>query len=237
MVPEMSPAGGQSSGDLAAKRDRTQGLTILGAAFLLALLGNWWVKSTVHQLPDAATASVPDKTGLLGFPEHFDPLSALERARDLSVRRWLFGVALAGVRPDGTLDMDHGGAARFVFGSRRGDGPQLPVPPGERRRQDHCGRQEVRIDAAGIHAEGDQPEHDCHGFGEWLPNPVCSLEQIWKFAIEKGASRSGLAEIQYFQSEAGPSWRFRLADSAPEYVLYGDCKRELHGKEAAGKIP
>jgi hypothetical protein len=233
MVPEMSPP----QGDLAAKRDRTQGLSILGVAFLLALLGNWWVKSSVHQEPDAAVSSVPDKTGLLGFPEHFDPLSAFSKAGDLSVRDWLFGIAIKGVRSDGTLDFSRGGAVRFVFGSRRGDGPQPPVPPGERRHQDHCGRQEVVIDGAGIRAGIDDPDHDCRGLSHWLPDPGCSLEQVWKFAAGKGAPQDAVAQIEYFNAKGGPAWRIEIPNTDHKYVLYGDCTQELQGKEAEGKIP
>jgi hypothetical protein len=245
MVPENRPAGGPvwlpvagASVDLAAKRDRTVGLSILAGAFLLALLGNWWVKVTVHAEPEQLGESPPDKTGLLGFPQRFDPLSALERARDRSVRgQWLFGIALKGVRANGTLDFDHGATAQFVFGSRRGDGPQAPVPPGERRHQDQCGRQEVSIDAEGLRAGIDDPDHDCHGFSHWLPDPACSLEQVWKFAADKGTPRTALAEIEYFQAAAGPAWRFRTPDGSHDYVVYGDCTQQLNGKDAAGKIP
>jgi hypothetical protein len=244
MVPEMSPSSGpaglktaESSGDLAAKRDRTQGLGILAVAFVIALLGNWWVKSSVHQEPDTAVSSVPDKTGLLGFPEHFDPMSAYERAHDLSVREWLYGIAIKGLRRNGTLDFSRGGAARFVFGSRRGDGPQPPVAPGTRRYQDHCGRQEVVIDGAGIHAGIDDPDHDCHGLSRWLPEPSCSLEQIWKFAADKGAPQDSVAQIEYFYAKGGPAWRFSINNTEHEYVLYGDCTQELKGKDAEGKIP
>lgn len=241
MVPENSPPSGESSGepsgDLAAKRDRTQGLSILAAAFVLALLGNWWVKSSVHQQPEAAVSSVPDKTGLLGFPEHFDPLSAFPKAGDLSVRDWLFGIAMKGVRRNGTLDFGREGAARFVFGSRRGDGPQPPVAPGTRRYQDHCGRQEVTIDSAGIHAGIDDPDHDCRGLSHWLPDPGCSLEQVWKFAAGKGAPENAVADIEYFHAKGGPAWRIRIPNTQHDYVLYGDCTQELHGPDAKGKIP
>jgi len=239
MVPQQSPKASEGHGDWAARqrRERVVGLSILGVAFVVSLLGSWWVSARVHGEPGQDRASDSERAGLLGFPDHFDPLGALGRARDASVREDLFGIALSGVRSDGTLEFKAGGKARFVLGSRRGDGPQAPIPPGERRRRDHCGRQEVIIDQQGLRAEGDQPEHDCHGMKGELPDPACGLSQVWKNAIQKGVPQSALAEMEYFKAKEGPAWRFRIPQTEHDYVWYGDCVQELHGDEAMGKIP
>jgi hypothetical protein len=215
------------------------GLAILGVAFILALLVSWLVARQVHS---EAPQPLPEPTqaGLVGFPAHFDALSATARARDLSVRPWLFGIVLDGVRSDGTLELTEQGApgsARFVFGSRRGEGPQPPVPPGERRRRDHCGRQEVIIDQRGIHAAADQDDHDCKGLSKGLPDPSCDPAQVWQRAIAKGAPKDRLARLEFFNAKAGPAWRFRILGTDHELTLYGDCGEELAGVDAKGHVP
>src|SRR5262245_57528546 len=79
------------------KHDRATGLAILGAAFLSALAISWVAKRAAEPEP-APPPEPPDTSGLLSFPSAFDPMSALERARSLSVRTRLQGITLEGVR-------------------------------------------------------------------------------------------------------------------------------------------
>jgi hypothetical protein len=221
------------------RRERATGLTILGAAFVVALIVSWLVKRAVHTAPEEAL-SPPSREGLSGFPERFAALSALQRAREMSSRSGLFGIVLQGVRSDGTQQLAGGpvkSSARFVFGSRRGEGPQKPVPPGERRRRDQCGRQEVIVDEAGIYAMPDDDEHDCKGLKGRLPDPTCEPVQVWKRAMEHGIPADLPAQLEYYQAKAGPAWRLRIPDTSHEFVLYGDCEQQLQGSEAAGKVP
>jgi len=43
--------------------------------------------------------------------------------------------------------------------------------------------------------------------------------------------------IEYFRAAAGPAWRFDAAHGKGRFVLYGDCKRELEGKDALNLAP
>jgi hypothetical protein len=221
------------------RREQTIGLIILGSTFIAALVVSWLVRRAVHgEVVQPMPPPVTD--GLAGFPEHFEPVSALDRARDLSPRKGLFGIELRGVRSNGTLALQSSAApgfARFVLGSRRGEGPQPPVPPGEQRKKDYCGRQEVLIDQSGIRAEPDQANHSCRGFSEWLPDPMCGPVQVWQYALTQKAPPEALADLEYYQASAGPAWRFSIPNSPVHFVLYGDCKRELDDDDAAGQLP
>jgi hypothetical protein len=228
------------------RREQTIGLAILGTTFVLALLISWLVRRTVHEevkepLPGPVTE------GLHGFPDHFDAVTALDRARELSLRKGLFGIEIQGVRSDGTLALQSGarqnGAngsqsfARFILGSRRGEGPQPPVPPGERRNKDYCGRQDVLVDASGIRANADKANHNCRGLQDWLPDPACGPAQVWQYALKHQAPPDALADLKYFHAAGGPAWRFSIADSATDFVLDRECKRELTDDDAEGELP
>jgi hypothetical protein len=174
----------------------------------------------------------------LNFPDAFDPMSALERARSLSVRNRLQGISLEGVKSDGTMDLRlPSKQVRFVFNSERGEGPQPPRPPGSRLRKTYCGRQDVTIDGNGIYALPDQPMTSCSKAHDALPEPRCGLEAIWDHALAKGVPADASAHIEYYNAVAGPAWRFDVIGTKHSFVLYGDCERELTSSEAIGSVP
>ncbi|HTM44953.1 MAG TPA: hypothetical protein VL137_08360 [Polyangiaceae bacterium] len=220
------------------RREQAIGLAILGTTFVLALVISWLVRRTVHEEVKEAPAA-PVTEGLHGFPEHFDAVTALDRARELSLRKGLFGIELQGVRSNGTLALKDGGQsfARFILGSRRGEGPQPPVPPGERRNKDYCGRQEVVIDESGIRAKADKANHNCRGLKDWLPDPACGPAQVWQYALKHQAPPEALADLKYYQAAGGPAWRFSIANTAVDFVLDRNCKQELSDDVADGELP
>jgi hypothetical protein len=221
-------------------RDRFQGLLIVAVAFLVSLAISFWAKRRsapeTSMPPDPATIE-----GIEGWPARVEPVRNLARARELTRRLLFRGFVAEGVKSDGTLDLSKsstGANVRYSFQSPKGHGPQPPRETGVVPRRDLCGRQSVRIREVGIYAEPDQPEVVCSPVhGEPLPDPGCSLDELWKAAIERGVSAEARARIQYYRAAAGPAFRFQLMDGTGTFTLYGDCERELRYAEAAGHVP
>jgi hypothetical protein len=63
------------------------------------------------------------------------------------------------------------------------------------------------------------------------------MRTLWKMARRRKIPSDRLAHVEYFRSKAGPAWRFEILGSSHRFTVYGDCKRELSGAEAAGAIP
>jgi hypothetical protein len=208
------------------------GFSIIFAAFCAALVISWRASEAVR--PNlAAVPAPPSSEGLAGYPAHLDPLAVLVRARSLTERRQLRRLVATQVAADGTVDVQHPGASiRYDFDSAAGEGPEPPRPQGTVRTTAFCGRQSVQVRADGIAAEPDQPRASCRaGSGEPLPEPRCSLRQLWDKAIERGAPKDGHAVIEYYRAHEGPAWRVSIAGSV-HFTLYGDCERELDGDAA-----
>lgn len=223
------------------RRDRFLGLLIVGGAFLLSLPISLWAKHRSE--PESSTPPDPATTeGIQGWPLAVDPVANLARARELTRRLLFRGFVAEGVKSDGTLDLSQpgsGGNVRYSFQSPPGHGPQPPREVGVVPRRDRCGRQSVRIREVGIYAEPDQPEVVCspHNDDETLPEPGCSLDAIWKLALERGVSRDALARIQYYPAVSGPAFRFQLLDNSSTFALDADCESELRPSHAKGHVP
>jgi hypothetical protein len=169
-----------------------------------------------------------------------DVVATLAAARSLTKRTLLRGISVEGVRSDGTIDLGEGpGRARYAFQSSAGQGPQPVSAQGTPYRQVFCGRQDVHLRREGIVADTDRANVPCVSTkqNDGLPDPQCSLATIWQRAIARGVPTDKLARIEYFRSHGGPAWRFELPDATQRFVLYGDCRRELKGAQAAGHVP
>lgn len=223
---------------LAAKRDRVAGFSIISVAFLAALVISWKASEAVK--PNvAATPGPPTSEGLAGYPDRVDPLAALVAARSLTERRQLRRIVIHGVSPDGTVDLaDSKSSVRYDFDSALGEGPEPPRAPGTVRYARYCGKQAVHIKKDGIFAEPDQPRMTCRpAAGEPLPEPGCSLTQLWLLARERQAKADGRATIEYFRAHEGPAWRFSLPAANVHFTMSGGCERELEGKAGRAVAP
>jgi hypothetical protein len=220
------------------RRDRVAGFSIILASFAAALVISWKASDAVKPRV-AAEPGPPTAEGLDGYPSRVDPLAALRAARSLTERDQLRRIVASGVSSDGTVDLERAqSSVRYELDSAAGEGPQAPRAPGTLPRGTHCGRQTVHVRRKGIQAAPDQPRSPCAAsHGEPLPEPRCSLRQIWQVAIERGAPPDGRASIDYFRAHGGPAWRFSMQGSRVRFTLFGDCETELTGKAARPLIP
>lgn len=220
------------------KRDRLQGLSMVGAAFFVCLGISYWAEKKSQ--PEVSEPPGPPTTeGVKGFPNAVDPLGTLPAARALTRRPLLRGFIADGVRSDGTLDVSDGqGRLRYSFQSPPGHGPQPPRERGTLARMHYCGRQTVLVKKEGLVAEPDMAGAMCsQPPSEPLPDPRCTLAEVWQHALKKGAPADKRARIEYYRAAAGPAWRFEITGTVHRFSLYGDCKRELKGSESAGSVP
>ncbi len=220
----------------ARRRDRWMGLLIVGTAFVAALSVSWWARGKAAPEEEGPPAP-PTTEGVVGYPHAVDAIATLETARGMTKRADLRGIALYGVASNGMVDVSvPGHRIRFAFSSARGEGPQPPHPPGTLARHAFCGRQNIHVRPDGIVADPDQATAPCSPLGEPLPEPRCGPKEVWQVAVRHGVPTNRPANIDYFRSVAGPAWRFNQIGSAP-FVLYGDCVRELTGRDVFGSVP
>jgi hypothetical protein len=226
---------------LARKRDKVIGMAIVGLTFVLGIGISFWAKHASRP-ETSAPPGPPTTAGIVGFPYKVDVTASLAGARAVTRRNLLRGFSAEGVRPDGTIDLTEGpGRARYVFQSAPGQGPQPDSEVGPLPRRPLCGRQDVQLRPEGLVADPDQPTLACASRGadaaEPLPDPQCSLATIWQRAVERGMRTDRLARIEYYRAHGGPAYRFEQQETGARFVLYGDCRRELKGASAAGRVP
>ncbi len=237
-APELAPAERTSSAlvarhdDLARHRDKVTGTIIVVGAFVISLAISLWAKQASR--PEVSEPpGPPTREGVIGYPSKVDAVSTLVGARALTKRPMLRGFVAEGVRSDGTIDLGEGpGRVKYTFQSPPGHGAQPPREPGTLPRQHYCGKQHVMLRKEGLVADADRPEAACPlKPSDPLPDPQCSLKDVWARALAHGAPASRLARIEYYRAQAGPAWRFE-AGNKNKVMLYGDCQRELVGDEA-----
>lgn len=222
----------------ARRKDRMIGLAIVALAFAASMALSLWAKEASR--PETSEPPGPPTTdGIAGWPGRVDPVATLQRARQLTPRTMLRGFVAEGVRRDGTVDLGEGpGRVRYAFQSPPGHGPQPPREPGTLPRRHFCGKQSVHLRHEGLVADPDNASYPCPPqHTDALPDPRCSLSDVWRHAIENGAPRDRMARIEYYRSRAGPAWRFDLPGTPHRFSLYGDCGRELTAREAVGRVP
>jgi hypothetical protein len=215
------------------RADRYRGLVIVGLTFVLCLLVSVWAKRRAR--PEVGTPPAPATTvGLVGFPERVDAIKNLARARTLTPRGLLRGITADAVNSEGLTDVSNAsGHIRYSFQSAPGQGPQPAREPGTLARRPYCGKQNVSIGKTGLVAEPDSPDSSCSPHPtDPLPEPHCTLADVWAVAVAHRVNARRLAHIEYYRSSAGPAWRFDAGGGPNHFVLYGDCKRELDAREA-----
>lgn len=220
------------------RSDRLRGLIIVGVTFVLCLLLSAWARR--RSLPVLSAPPAPPSTvGVVGFPRAVDALKTLERARQLTPRNLLRGIVAEAVKSDGTIDVtEPSGRVRYSFQSAAGEGPEPPREPGTLARRTYCGRQNVDLRKDGLVADADAADALCNPHpSDPLPEPRCSLAEVWAHALTRGVPKERLARIEYYRASAGPAFRFEAPHPHGRFSLYGDCKRELEGREAANVGP
>jgi hypothetical protein len=214
----------------ARHRDRVAGLTVVSVAFFIALAISWWAK--LKSQPDSlAPPGPPTTVGIVGYPSAIDPIQVLGVARGLTRRTQLRGIAVEGVKSDGTVDVSNGTSqVRYSFRSLPGEGPQPSRDRHELRHSPYCGEQTLRLGRDGLVAEPDRGDARCNPiFADALPDPHCGPRDVWRHALTRAPGTAGLARIEYYRADAGPAWRF--AGNGQSFSLYGDCARELGAAE------
>jgi hypothetical protein len=219
------------------RADRLRGLVIVGLTFVLCLLISVWAKRRARPEPSVPPGP-PTTAGIVGFPKQVDVVKTLAAARSLTPRNLLRSIAADAVSSDGNVDVTGGGRVRYSFQSAAGQGPQPAREPGTLARRPYCGKQTVELGKAGLAVELDSADASCSPHpNDPLPEPHCSLSDIWAFALARGVAKDRLAHIEYYRASAGPAWRFEAGGGRNRFSLYGDCKRELDGREAANIAP
>jgi len=213
------------------RADRIRGLVIVGLAFVLCLLLSLWAKR--RATPEQSIPPAPPTTaGLTGYPKAVDPVKSLALARTLTPRNLLRGISADWVERTGLVDLAAHGRVRYFFQSAVGQGPQPKREPGTLARRPYCGRQTVTLSKAGAEADVDNAEAACASPAlDPLPEPHCTMADIWAYALAHGVTKDRVAHIEYYRASAGPAWRFDIGGTT-RFTLYGDCKRELDGHDA-----
>jgi hypothetical protein len=227
-----SPAASPTEPERArAVRDRAVGLGVIAVSFIVAMALSYSAKQ--RSLPRLAPPPGPASAeGIVGFPTAVAPLEALALAKKHTVRDQFVGLALTGVTSEGTIDVSNGGRARYVFRSLPGEGPEPEREYGTLALRKYCGFQVIVLNEAGMGAEPDVSNADCRRAIDPLPEPSCSLAQVWEVAKRKGADPSQAATIEYYRAGAGPAWWFE--SGAVSVALGADCNTELGAEEARG---
>jgi hypothetical protein len=215
------------------------GLIIVAVAFMVCLALSIWAKEKSR--PEMSEPPGPPTVeGIVGFPDAVKAIPTLEAARKLTRRPALRGIVIEDVMPNGTLNVNEPGArVRYTFQSPPGQGAQPHREPGTLPKRVTCGKQNVLLTKQGLVAEHDLADFPCPASGvEPLPEPQCSLFDLWRTARKRGVPRDRPAHIEYFRAKAGPAWRFEISGQPQhKFTVYGDCKRELTGLEAHGSVP
>lgn len=168
--------------------------------------------------PNAAVAAIP------GAPHAVDPIALLPVARKRAYARMsLVSIEARYVGPNGRVDLrapSYMGSITYTFGERPPEvAPDPSAPLGAPKPSRGMPSQsEVKIDLSGIHAEPVMI-----GFsGQEVPDPKCTLEDVWKAAREAGAPEGAVAILSYKHdrpfafgaksagTDSGAAWLFHI---------------------------
>jgi hypothetical protein len=198
---------------------------IIGGAFFLAVSVLILFARAPQKAPDplAAVAGIP------GAPHAVDPIALLPIARErAAARQFLVSLEARYVSSNGRVDLrapSYVGSIQYTFGDRPVEpppDPSRPIGAPKPRGGDMPRLSQVTIDIGGI-----RTEQILMGIsGAEVPEPKCSIEAVWKAAIEAGAPESAVAVIVYkLDSFAGlglsgarrgarAMWSFRIEGTA-----------------------
>ena len=225
--------------EVARRKDKRRGLIIIGTTFVGCILLSLWGKEASEPM-EAPPLRPPTTVGVVGWPKQVDVTATLAAARETTPRDQLRGFVAEQVSSDGTVNLKKNGAlVRYSFQSGPGEGPQPKREPTTLGRHSYCGRQNVYIRRHGMVAEEDMAAFPCGSqLKEPLPDPGCSLKQVWDFMIHKrGAPQGRPARIEYYMAKQEPAYRFTLPGTKHRVSLSADCARVLSPAEGLGGVP
>ncbi len=205
--------------------DKWIGALIIALASLLSLAVAHWARSTVDDRKVNPTAKQL-AARLPGWPHAVDPLRVLGDVRAASRLDGIRAISAAGVRPDGTVDLRRTGYIRYTFqGTPRAKAASRATSPGSGASDLVCPRESVYVSKDGLIRRTQGVVRRCGAGAErTLPEPGCSLAELWDAAQKEGLRAEGVAEIEYFRSSEGPRWRFRPSSEPRALLLSADCR-------------
>jgi hypothetical protein len=225
--------------EAARRKDKMRGLVIIGVTFVLCILFSLWGKEMAE--PEVSQPPRPPTSeGVVGWPKAVEVVATLAAAREATPRANLRGFVAERVKSDGTIDFKKPGAlVRYSFQSGPGEGPQPTLEPGTLPRRSYCGKQGVYIRRHGLVVDADMPAFPCGvHLREAMPDPGCSLKQVWDFVTEKkGVPTKAPARIEYYQAKSGPAYRFSVPGTEHRLALSADCSRLLSSADGLGGVP
>jgi hypothetical protein len=222
----------------ASQRDRWRGAFVLSLALLLSFSITLWAKDQLRLRKSQSTA-LSVLRGVELWPERVDALKSLNVARKVSQLSSLRGIALDGVKADGTIDLGQAKAAiKYVFQSERQRNVARPTARRPNPSNWACPKQVVKLRHEGLTVEPVHLDASCESNQkDVLPAPRCSPKEVWSRAISKGAPKKATAHLEYYRGVLGPVWKFQIPEAKFNLLLSGDCKRELSSEQASGRVP
>jgi hypothetical protein len=205
------------------------GVYAIGAVFFAAIV-LLVLRSSPSRSPDpaAALAQIP------GAPHAVDPVALIPMARQKAlVPKSLVSIEARYVGSNGLVDLDakgYMGSISYTFGETPPEPPPDPsIPVGAPQPSRPMPTQaRVRLDRAGL-----QEEPVLIGFSSAaVPDPKCSLADVWKAAREAGAPEGAVAVVTYkrdpilpirllgrrdaasFAKDSGAAWLFVIEGTA-----------------------
>ena len=225
--------------EAARRKDKRLGLIIIGVTFVGCILLSLWGKEASEPM-EAPPPRPPTTSGIEGWPKSVDVTASLATAREMTPRVQLRGFVAEKVNSNGTVDFKKNGASvRYSFQSGPGEGPQPKREPTTVGHRSYCGRQNVYIRRHGMVAEPDMAAFPCGSeLKEALPDPECTLKEVWDFMIKKKRAPSDKpARIEYYMAKKEPAYRFTLPGTKHRQSLSADCRRVLSHADALGGVP
>jgi hypothetical protein len=166
--------------------------------------------SSSQPAPSEGVSQVP------GAPSAADPVALLPAARDKSlIRHSLISIEARYVGSNGLVDLNakgYQGSVTYTFGGTPPAPPPDPsLPLGAPQPSPPMPRQaRVTLDLSGMRAEP-----VLFGFsGVAVPDPKCSLADVWKAAREAGAPEGAVAIVTYKRDPLSPLSLFGRRDLA-----------------------
>lgn len=187
--------------------------------------------------PDEAAVPLdPTQSAVPGDPRAFDPLAALDRARQrslLGAGGQLSGIRAQYVSPNGRLDLEarayHAQVVYTFYEPGPTPPPEADTPLGVPRPVSMGQYATVEVTSAGMTAFPPTPFPS----GGAAPEPRCSFASLWAVARARGAPEGAVATIDYGGTAAEGHWNFSIADTSTNFAVTDDeCLAEARSAGA-----
>jgi hypothetical protein len=199
---------------------------LIAVACAIALLVVYFAGRT--QTEPAIAPAIP------GAPHAVDAMALLAEARRLAgSNKELVSIQAMYVKSDGTLDLEgpgYAGSVVYTFVDRSPpDPPPDPSLPLGAPRPSKPPPTQTRVI---LNRSGFQVDHAFFGPGQSIPEPHCSIRDVWGAAIAAGAPSEAVAIITYrhdtslamtaegkLDQRKGPVWQFRIEGTTHDHDI------------------